>query len=95
METNLRDNKAFRKYREKMFSVKKEFLKLFYEVLKMSAIQRKGLTHTEVFTLLNEISFQETGKYTFKDYGSFLIKKIRLDNGMARKKLQNVKGLLN
>lgn len=89
------DYESFSEYYRRRFTDKKEFLKLFYEVLRMSAIERKGLTHIEVFSMLNDLSLQETGKYRFKDYGSFLITKIRLDNVIARKKLLNFKGLLN
>jgi hypothetical protein len=83
-EEQVPDQESFRKYCTKRMDDKKEFIKLFYEVIYQSAFEGKDLTHRQVFNLLNNIYFKLTGKFRYKNYETFYFTKIRMDNIVLR-----------
>lgn len=82
---------AFRKYCFKRLLIKKEFVKLFSEVLKLPEFKKRGVSHRHAFKLLNNVCLNVTGKQRFKDYESFVFTQIRLKNMMMKSKLSRFK----
>ncbi len=84
IETVGLDNDAFKEYCAKRLSVPKDFVRLFYEVLRMATFEGKDISHRQAFDLLNELYFRMAGKLRFKDYETFCFNKIRMDNKELR-----------
>lgn len=78
------DEKTFREYCRKRMSKQEEFIKLFYEVLYMAALEGKEITHQQAFDLLNSFYFNLTGELRYKDYLTFCINRIRKERIVVR-----------